>query len=104
MVRKVHGVGILTMVARVRVGWVRKTCFDSGRDDLMISDLMTWENTRSEDDLCPRLFGVTLKVPIGEFSAGTLFFDAMVDFENGILTLSTYDGFEHIFEMEVVVR
>jgi hypothetical protein len=33
-----------------------------------------------------------------------LFFEALADFGMGLLTLRTYDGVDHVFDMEVVIR
>jgi hypothetical protein len=40
---------------------------------------------------------------MGEFPAGTRFLDAMVDFDDGILTLGTGNE-DYPFKMEVTVR
>lgn len=68
----------------------------------MIDDLMMWEDSCSEDDLCLSLKGVTLKVPMGKFPAGTTFIDAMVDFDQGVLTLGTDDD-DYAFSMEISI-
>lgn len=70
----------------------------------MLDDLLTYEIAYvSGLPLCRHLTGVTLKVPMGEFPAGTRFLDAMVDFDDGILTLGTGNE-DYPFKMEVTVR
>lgn len=70
----------------------------------MINDLLTWQESCSEGDLCLRLKQVRLKVPMGGFPRGILFAWAVADFKQGTLTLHTYDGFEHVFHMKVIFR
>ena len=70
--------------------------------DLMISDLMTWEEHWVEDNLGLSLRDVILKVPMGRFSVGATFVDGFVDFEEGTLTLGTDDD-EYVFKLEISI-
>lgn len=69
---------------------------------MLLTDLMTWDTAISEDDFCTSMLGVVLKHAIGPFPAGSQFVDAMIDLEQGVLSLGT-DTDDHSFSLELTV-
>jgi hypothetical protein len=67
------------------------------------SQLFTWEDWDSEGPMSMQFSNVELKVPVGEFPAGTKFSHAFLLGEASVLVLVDEQGEEHGFHLNLSV-
>jgi len=78
------------------------TEMENGRDTLE-HQLFTWEDWNDEGPMSMQFSNVTLKVPVGDYPAGTTFPHAFILGEASLLVLVDDEDEEHGFELNVSV-
>lgn len=67
----------------------------------MEKNIFDWDGWDQHDTMAFSFTDVTLKVPVGEFPAGTKFPFANVDYENGTMEFCEEDDTCHQFRMNL---
>ena len=67
----------------------------------MEKNIFDWTAWDQYDVMAFSFYDATLKIPVGEFPAGTMFACANVNYENGIMEFCEEDGTCHQFRMNL---